>query len=450
MQKVITAMSVQALSWFFFSSLCVVLFGTDDASFNDLPHALVNMFALITTSNNPDVWVKLYSLNKMNVIIFLCYLCVSVFFLQNYVAVTIFSEFLTLTNASLHVRRQHRQESLQMAFRILDTRGRNAVDPSAIYALLRFMRPHYRKDKISVLYECMDPSNEFRPLNFDKFSRIIDALSIRVSTVYRPNSTRWAQTLLTSASPIYQSVLCLVPLLNMTFVAAVCMAGKRDMIELLARPTLFAAFGLTLFSFLFLLLDMMIHGIKTCVKYATEVSAYMLSTGLDKALILTMCGRCLAVLHTVRVLPHFRKIVYSSYAVIPGLLPMIVPLFSVAHVFAFIGMYFFAGLLNAEVDFGDGKGHDPYYGLLDFSSYTNSLIIIVNLLVVNNWVKMGLGLCNATGSLWVYAYFISFFVIGVTFCLLSLTSIFISSIMMNHNTNPVVKNVAVSGPTSPT
>lgn len=129
---------------------------------------------------------------------------------------------------------------------------------------------------------------------------------------------------------------------------------------------------------------------------------------------------------------------------------MIVPLFSVAHVFAFIGMYFFAGLLNAEVDFGDGKGHDPYYGLLDFSSYTNSLIIIVNLLVVNNWVKMGLGLCNATGSLWVYAYFISFFVIGVTFCLLSLTSIFISSIMMNHNTNPVVKNVAVSGPTSPT
>lgn len=268
MQKVITAMSVQALSWFFFSSLCVVLFGTDDASFNDLPHALVNMFALITTSNNPDVWVKLYSLNKMNVIIFLCYLCVSVFFLQNYVAVTIFSEFLTLTNASLHVRRQHRQESLQMAFRILDTRGRNAVDPSAIYALLRFMRPHYRKDKISVLYECMDPSNEFRPLNFDKFSRIIDALSIRVSTVYRPNSTRWARTLLTSASPIYQSVLCLVPLLNMTFVAAVCMAGKRDMIELLARPTLFAAFGLTLFSFLFLLLDMMIHGIKTCVKYA--------------------------------------------------------------------------------------------------------------------------------------------------------------------------------------
>lgn len=128
---------------------------------------------------------------------------------------------------------------------------------------------------------------------------------------------------------------------------------------------------------------------------------------------------------------------------------MIVPLFSVAHVFAFIGMYCFAGLLNSEVDFGDGRGQDPYYGLLDFSSYTNSLIIIVNLLVVNNWVKMGSGLSNATGSLWVYAYFMAFFVIGVTFCLLSLTSIFISSIMIDQENNPLTKRAATSGGPSP-
>lgn len=134
----------------------------------------------------------------------------------------------------------------------------------------------------------------------------------------------------------------------------------------------------------------------------------------------------------------------------PGLLPMAVPLFAVAHVFAFIGMFFFSGLLHADVNFGDGKGRDPYYGLLDFSSYTNSLIIVVNLLVVNNWVKMGSGLSDATGSLWIYIYFIAFFVIGVTFCLLSLTSIFISSIMMDHEINPITKRAASSGGASPT
>lgn len=134
--------------------------------------------------------------------------------------------------------------------------------------------------------------------------------------------------------------------------------------------------------------------------------------------------------------------IYSCYAVIPGLIPMVVPLYTVVHIFAFIGMFFFHGLLNASTDFGDGPGKDPYYGILDFSSYSNSLIIMVNLLVVNNWVKMGSGLSNATGGLWTYVYFILFFVIGVTFCLQSLTSIFIGSIMIDQSTNPVTKNVS--------
>ena len=124
---------------------------------------------------------------------------------------------------------------------------------------------------------------------------------------------------------------------------------------------------------------------------------------------------------------------------------MVVPLFTVTHVFAFVGMFFFSGLLTTDANFGDGKGRQPYYGLLDFSSYTNSLIIMVNLLVVNNWVNLADGLRNTTKSLWIYIYFMLFFVIGVTFCLLSLTSIFISSIMVDHDTNPVTKNAAASG-----
>lgn len=125
---------------------------------------------------------------------------------------------------------------------------------------------------------------------------------------------------------------------------------------------------------------------------------------------------------------------------------MIVPLFVVAHVFAFVGMYCFHGVIHGEEDFGGGAGNDPNYGLFDFSSYTNSLIIIVNLLVVNNWVKLAAGLDYAVGSLWIYLYFMLFFVIGVTFCLLSLTSIFISSIMLDHDTNPATKRASMPMP----
>ncbi len=44
---------------------------------------------------------------------------------------------------------------------------------------------------------------------------------------------------------------------------------------------------------------------------------------------------------------------------------------------------------------------------------------------------MGSGLYHATGgNLYIYIYFMLFFFIGVTFCLLSLTSIFIGSVVL--------------------
>lgn len=84
---------------------------------------------------------------------------------------------------------------------------------------------------------------------------------------------------------------------------------------------------------------------------------------------------------------------------------MIVPLFSVVHIFAFVGMFFFHGLLTSDTDFGDGRGNDPYYGLLNFNCYSDSLIIMVNLLTVNNWVSSMLVCCKRMSY---YLFIISF------------------------------------------
>lgn len=267
LQKVFTAISIQALSWFFFSCLCVVLFGQEDDLFIDLPNALVNMFALITTSNNPDVWVHLYSLDRTNVILFMCYLFVSVFFLQNYVAVTIFSEFSQLTNASIYLRQQYRHRSLLMAFEILDTRQRNAVDPSVVHAVLQHMRPKYSKDKIRVLYDCFDPDHEFRAVNFDKFCRIIDALSIRVSTVYPPNGLVWMQNLCSPHSAPYKFVFHMEPVLNIAFVGYMCCRGKAAMVGELAGFTICAALSLTILCLFYLFMDVFSYGFKANFKY---------------------------------------------------------------------------------------------------------------------------------------------------------------------------------------
>jgi hypothetical protein len=113
---------------------------------------------------------------------------------------------------------------------------------------------------------------------------------------------------------------------------------------------------------------------------------------------------------------------------IPVILPHCVPMFAVMHVFAVLGIVLFRGRLNSETDFGDGAGADPYYGLLSFSGYLNSMIIMLNLLVVNNWVKMGAGVSNAMGTLWTYVYFCAYFVIGVVFALHNLVAMFIQCV----------------------
>jgi hypothetical protein len=122
---------------------------------------------------------------------------------------------------------------------------------------------------------------------------------------------------------------------------------------------------------------------------------------------------------------------------------MMVPLFVITHSYAFLGMFLFSGYLQSDTDYGDGPGKDPNYGLLCFSSYLNSMVIMMNLLVVNSWVKMGFGLSNAVSSLWPYLYFMSFFLLAVGFCLVSLTQVFIGSIIIDQNSNPHTKSAAM-------
>ena len=122
------------------------------------------------------------------------------------------------------------------------------------------------------------------------------------------------------------------------------------------------------------------------------------------------------------------QVFWSMIDIFPVILPYFVPIYAVMHVFAILGMVFFRGLLNSETDFGDGAGADPYYGLLSFSGYLNSMIIMLNLLVVNNWVKMGAGVSNALGTLWTYVYFGAYFIVGVIFALHNLVAIFIQGV----------------------
>jgi hypothetical protein len=106
----------------------------------------------------------------------------------------------------------------------------------------------------------------------------------------------------------------------------------------------------------------------------------------------------------------------------------------VLHVFVSLGVWLFRGLVSQGTDFGAGRGADPLYALLNFESYSNGLVVVLNLLVVNNWVKIASGLFDAMdNSLWIYLYFGLFFVVAVMFCLHTLMAIFVGALLLSES-----------------
>lgn len=90
--------------------------------------------------------------------------------------------------------------------------------------------------------------------------------------------------------------------------------------------------------------------------------------------------------------------------------------------------------MSPDSDFGAGPGADPLFALLNFESYSNALVVALNLLVVNNWVKIASGLFDAmNNSLWIYLYFGLFFVVAVMFCLHSLMAIFVGALLLSES-----------------
>lgn len=124
----------------------------------------------------------------------------------------------------------------------------------------------------------------------------------------------------------------------------------------------------------------------------------------------------------------------SCYDIIPGLVANAVPLLCVLHIFVCLGVWLFGGVVSENSDFGAGRGADPLYSLLDFGSYSNAAVVVINLLVVNNWIKIAAGLFyELNNSLLVYLYFGLFFTIAVMFCLHSLMAIFVGALLLNES-----------------
>ena len=141
---------------------------------------------------------------------------------------------------------------------------------------------------------------------------------------------------------------------------------------------------------------------------------------------LVVCGRCLAMVSSLRWVAFYKDVFETFGAVLPSVLAQCVVLYLIMHLFAFVGMLIWGGEVSDV--FPEFAGGSKYYSLLNFNSYAAALMTLFQLIVVNNWHVIAGGYYVISGGL-CYVYFVAFNILAVSVGVNLMTAFFLNTLL---------------------
>ena len=149
--------------------------------------------------------------------------------------------------------------------------------------------------------------------------------------------------------------------------------------------------------------------------------------GDDVAIDLILMGRAIDMIRIMRFFQIFRDVVRRSADVLPAMAGPVILVLTTVHVFTYIGMALWGGTIDVEA-LSQNPAVTPLYYLNNFNSYTEGLITVFNVLVVNDWHALAgiFRYADQCSSPWiVYPYFVSVILIAVFIMLNVITAFFV-------------------------
>ena len=113
-------------------------------------------------------------------------------------------------------------------------------------------------------------------------------------------------------------------------------------------------------------------------------------------------ARCLDMVRLLGRVPQFNDIFESMTRVLPSIRGQVAVIFLMTHGAAWVGMLLWGGEISRDND--PWGGTEPYYWLLNFNTYIESVVTLFILVVVNNWnlISEGYFALGAHGGIGVY------------------------------------------------
>jgi hypothetical protein len=386
----------------------------------------------------------MYAESRSQSIFFVVFIITCTFYYHSLVLSVVFQTYIQAVTEIHERSASDREDAVRLAFLALMKDGQSDyISVSSVRKCLQVVRPHYHVLKLKALLEIVDPSGE----------HIVDYPTFRTKIRQALNASIRTARAATSFAMGVEFIAVAVAVLNFIYVILVSSEWDESwfdgvqvivgsvitllgLLELVIRfnPLRFQHFApITRLNPFFdgLALVAALVSFIGIIQYA---AGYETSMNAGRAVDFLLLGRAVDMIRVMRFSPLFRDVVRRSADVLPAMAGPLVLVLSVIHIFVFLGIAVWSGAVDVELLL-ENEELTHLYCLNNFNSYTEGLITIFNVAVVNDWhaiAQVFLYADRNASPVIVYVYFISAICITVFIMLNVITAFFVECKLLSR------------------
>ncbi|KAG0629978.1 hypothetical protein M758_1G144100 [Ceratodon purpureus] len=416
------------------------------SEYEDYRTSLLNLFVLLTTANNPNVWADAYTADRRAFFFFFTYLVVGLFFLMNLVFTVIYDNYKAQMATEAEKRITARQQSLRAAFVMLDTKQQEWIDGAKITALLNAISSYSQipdsSKKSHEVFLALDRRGDFRIWKdeFDSFCDVVANAIERLRHQHRVPRSRAGEILehIIITEPVYDQMIWGLTLASV--VVAICESEVTSnyIKNRLAIPEIVLGW---IFVLDVLVKMSVIHGwtkywrislnqfdfLLTFLTTITQVAVFFHLIEQHWVSILFLV-RGLRICCFIEVVSRWHLMAQTVVHLIPATAPILALQFIVCTLFSLLGVHLFGGKvylgnrLLEDTDYAAGRLY-----AFNYNDYASAMVTSFNLCIVNNWYVIMDAYAVVTGTAWSRVFFLFFWAVAVAFTLNVVVAFFVES-----------------------
>ncbi|RNA14534.1 two pore calcium channel 1-like [Brachionus plicatilis] len=453
-----------------------------DLYFQNFEDSLWDLYVAVTTANFPDVMMPAYNLNGAYVIFFLVFMLVNLYIFINIILATIYTNYKKHLKEEVRETIKLKRDKMEDAFnmvripiRLLDSEEKANINmdnevirsehqcvitKGTFSRLMNLVNPKIKSHQINALFRILDFDNN-GILSFKEFVHVADLLNIKMSEgqdrktlfeIYIPRiyNGKWSTFIKKLVRhKIFQMFFDLMILFNIIFVIIDPNSGVEwfflagFMVEIMLKIYTdgiveFIKKYWNIFDTIVILGGLIAGIVDALIPKSEDVKG-----GATEFFEIVLILRSLRLLKFVASINRFRTIITTIAMITPSLLTYAKLLMFIFYVFSMIGMEIFSKKINnddiKDINCGSSNLNGTDFAKLNycknnFSSFLNSLVLLFELMVVNQWHILSKGFEKALNSKWTRLYFFSFHISCVIVSLNIFTAFIIEAFLLEYET----------------